>query len=630
MNDRSEQQLLACYAQGRDEAAFGELVRRRMDLVHSVALRLVADPHLAEDVTQAVFVSLAGQADQVSRRLADGTPLSGWLHLTTRNIAAKVVRTEVRRRDREQEAVAMLTRDANADDAVWDRIAPHLDHALAELPEQDREALLWRFFDHLSAREIGARLGTSEDAAQKRVSRALDKLRTVFVARGLAVPATSLGGVLMIHAIQTAPHSVAGTIIPAALVGGSRLVATIPKSALLAGITGKSGLSITQSLVMTTTKNALAATAFALAVGTGIYERYQASVLRDQLSLLRQELDRIERTEDTEKTASASFKRRETLTAARSKSGQESSPGQSRSNLLNALFSPEGEYPAVPSDFLDRWFASGRTNPLDLLAARYAGQNGDLFRLALTNFPNDPRVLLAGDQFNEGPEAQRNRLNRLKAADPDNAMVDYLSASSHLKEGRIGEALIDLVAASGKRRFDDYSRDSNLAVEELYSAAGFSPVEAKAFGTSGTRLPHLTALNGLSKELAKMQQDYITAGNLEGAEDLARMGVQLGQRLSSSGGPHYIVEELTGMTIEAQVLRSLPPDGHYDFVSGTIAERLAQLNQRRAGIKAFSSRDFEGWLRQASDSEIVSYFDRVKVFGEAEALTWLTSRHRVP
>jgi hypothetical protein len=108
------------------------------------------------------------------------------------------------------------------------------------------------------------------------------------------------------------------------------------------------------------------------------------------------------------------------------------------------------------------------------------------------------------------------------------------------------------------------------------------------------------------------------------------MGVQLGQRLSSSGGPHYIVEELTGMTIEAQVLRSLPPDGHYDFVSGAIADRLEQLNQRRADIKAFSSRDLEGWLRQASDSEIVSYFDRVKVFGEVEALTWLTSRHRVP
>ena len=224
MSDPSDQELLARYAQVRDEAAFTELVHRRLDLVHSAALRLVVDTHLAEDVTQAVFVALARQAAQISRRLAEGIPLSGWMHLTTRNIAAKVVRSEVRRRDREKEAFAMLTNDAHADDAVWARIAPHLDHALAELPEPDREALLWRFFDRQTAREIGVRLGTSEDAAQKRVSRALEKLRTVFVARGLAVPAASFGGVLMVHAVQTAPISLARSITAAALAGAGGLL----------------------------------------------------------------------------------------------------------------------------------------------------------------------------------------------------------------------------------------------------------------------------------------------------------------------------------------------------------------------------------------------------------------------
>lgn len=104
----SDQQLLTRYARQRDEGAFAELVQRQVDLVYSAALRLVIDPHLAEDVTQAVFAALARQAAEVARRLDGGAPLSGWLHVTTRNQAAATVRTEERRRAREQEAVAML------------------------------------------------------------------------------------------------------------------------------------------------------------------------------------------------------------------------------------------------------------------------------------------------------------------------------------------------------------------------------------------------------------------------------------------------------------------------------------------------------------------------------------------
>jgi DNA-directed RNA polymerase specialized sigma24 family protein len=97
MKARTDPQLLRDYAECDSEAAFAELVRRHIDLVHSVACRLVNDHHRAKDVSQGVFVALAKDA----KRLMDHPTLSGWLHRATRNIAAQAVRTEVRRRNRE-------------------------------------------------------------------------------------------------------------------------------------------------------------------------------------------------------------------------------------------------------------------------------------------------------------------------------------------------------------------------------------------------------------------------------------------------------------------------------------------------------------------------------------------------
>src|SRR6266487_290548 len=121
MNDQADPQLLRAYAESRSEAAFAELVRRHLDFVYSAALRMVCDPHLAEDVTQAVFVALAKSAGQLLNRAV----LTGWLHRTAQNIAAETVRTIERRRSREKEAAAMNELLSAEPDIVWERIAPH-------------------------------------------------------------------------------------------------------------------------------------------------------------------------------------------------------------------------------------------------------------------------------------------------------------------------------------------------------------------------------------------------------------------------------------------------------------------------------------------------------------------------
>jgi RNA polymerase sigma factor (sigma-70 family) len=235
VNDQTDSQLLRAYAEHRAEPAFAELVRRHVDFVYSAAKRMVCDSHLAEDVTQGVFVALAKQAVQ----LANCPVLSGWLHGTTWNIAAQTVRTDVRRRAREQEAVAMNELIAGESEAGWEQIAPHLDVALGELGESDRDALLLRYFERKSAQEMALIFGISDEAAQKRVSRAVEKLREFFSTRKITIGTSGLVVLISAKAVQAAPIGLALTIANASLAAGTTLtymkIATATKLKLAFG-----------------------------------------------------------------------------------------------------------------------------------------------------------------------------------------------------------------------------------------------------------------------------------------------------------------------------------------------------------------------------------------------------------
>jgi len=237
VNRQTDQQLLRDYAGHRSEPAFAELVRRHVDLVHSAAVRMVRDAHLAEDVTQGVFLALAHQAGQ----LTDRPVLSGWLHRTAQNLAANTVRADVRRRVREQEAALMNELSAPAPNASWEEIAPQLDAALGELTETDRDAVLLRYFERKSAREMAGLLGLSDEAAQKRVNRAVERLRDHFAKRKVTIGAGGLAVVISANAVQAAPAGFVPVAAPAA-VGGSTLTLlkimamTKLQAGLLAGI----------------------------------------------------------------------------------------------------------------------------------------------------------------------------------------------------------------------------------------------------------------------------------------------------------------------------------------------------------------------------------------------------------
>jgi len=208
MDNLTDQQLLREYGENRSETAFAELVRRHVDLVYSAALRMVCDTHLAQDVTQSVFLALA----QNGRRLTDRPVLSGWLHRTAQYLASKAVRTDARRRAREQEAASMNEMLSTEPDTSWEQLAPRLDAALGELNEADRDALLLRYFERKSAREMAQILGLSDEAAQKRVSRAIERVREIFSKHGVAVGASGLAALLSANAVQSAPIGLTTTI----------------------------------------------------------------------------------------------------------------------------------------------------------------------------------------------------------------------------------------------------------------------------------------------------------------------------------------------------------------------------------------------------------------------------------
>lgn len=271
MDNQTDQQLLRAYVSHRSEAAFTELVHRYIDLVYSTSRRLLGDAFRAEDVTQATFMALA----QNAKSLANRAVLSGWLHTTAHHLAIKTIRTDARRQQREKEAVTM-NESAHAPTAVsWQEIAPHLDALIGELAESERDAILLRYFEKKSAAEMAATLGISADAAQKRVNRAVEKLRSLFSKHGINIGSGGLGILISTHAVQAAPAGLALTISSVALAGTAATTSTL--------------IAATKTMARTTLQKTLVTTTVAVLAGVGLYEAKQALDARTEVLTLRQQ-----------------------------------------------------------------------------------------------------------------------------------------------------------------------------------------------------------------------------------------------------------------------------------------------------------------------------------------------------
>jgi RNA polymerase sigma factor (sigma-70 family) len=275
VNDKSDVQLLRDHADRSDEAAFREIVGRYADLVYSAALRQVESSAAASDLAQSVFTDLARKAGNLARASEATNSLAGWLHRATRYTALNHLRDTRRRHSNERQAMEqLLINAASAPD--WERIRPVLDEALDSLDDEDREALLLRYFKNQDFRAVGLALGVSDDTAQKRVSRAVERLREFFTKRNVTIGASGLAVLISANAVQSAPAGLAATISAAAVFAG----AAVHTSTVIAA---------TKTIAMTTLQKTLITATIAAAVGTGIYEARQASSLRSQVQALQQQ-----------------------------------------------------------------------------------------------------------------------------------------------------------------------------------------------------------------------------------------------------------------------------------------------------------------------------------------------------
>lgn len=295
-------ELLHQYTETRSEDAFRDLVNRYLPLVYSAAVRQVGgERELAKDVAQSVFIDLARKAGSLENREL----LVGWLYTSTRLAASKAVRTEHRRRIREQTAIAQQDM-TQSDTGENIELRDELDGAMSKLGSEERDALLLRFFQQKELKEVGAAMGVSEDAARMRINRSLDKLHGILSRRGVVVSASTLAAALATETSVAAPVGLTALITNTAL-------ASVATESAVSGTT----LTTLKFLVMTKLKTGLITTTLVVCVAIPLVVQHHAQVkLREENDVLQKEVARV---------------------------------GMENSNLSNQLFQAKGALAAVPS-----------------------------------------------------------------------------------------------------------------------------------------------------------------------------------------------------------------------------------------------------------------------------------------
>ena len=588
LNMTPDSELLRRYAGTHSEAAFTELVRRHVNLVYSAALRQVnGDAHLAQDVAQTVFTDLARKAASLSRRAT----LTGWLYTSAHFAAAKIARTENRRRDREEKFMREPIHEP-APEPDWEKLRPVLDQAMHELKEPDRDVILLRYFENRPFAEIGGQLGLNENTARMRVERALEKLRDILTKRGVTTAAT-LASVISANAVQLAPAGLAATLASASLAGAG------------------TGTTFILLKLMTATKLKLGLGALVIAgAATALVVQHQAQIkLRAENESLQQQMARLQ----TENERLSKHPPTPHLPA----------PPMHVTASTNALVEDlqstnwyarfKGKPPKLTAAQVEAYLKENGRKASSLLAAYRTSGDLALLKEAMEKYPNDPQVAFeAAFDKDLSPEQQRQWLNTFEQSAPGNALANYLSALNYFNSGQIDQGVQELTAASGKQQFQDYTLNRVEDDEEAYLAAGYSVGEAESISYMSLEIPQLAQLKQLGVDLVDLAKAYSQSGDQASAQAALQMAINLGQRYGNVSA---------GMAISA-----MDPNSPYGDNGQTVQDQLNQIAQQRAALNALGQQAGP-LLPTLSDQDWISYTDRKMLFGDEAAVQWLVNKY---
>jgi hypothetical protein len=278
----------------------------------------------------------------------------------------------------------------------------------------------------------------------------------------------------------------------------------------------------------------------------------------------------------------------------------------------------------VSREVINQYLQQNKTNASSLLAAYQATHDMDYLKMAATAFPKDPNVLAQVVAHKAFPAQEREWLEKFKAATPDNSLSSYLSANEYFKNKQPELALQELAEGIAKPKFQDYLREKVQDLEEVYLLSGKSPSEAKGAAAWNLMMPHLQEVRGLSKEMAALQNQYLAEGDKGAAETMASFGMILANQVNT-GGFDVLLNRLVASSIEQDLLKNLDPTRPLDGSNRTVQSRLDEIARDKQSLKDGAIL-FDRWSQTASETDKISFYDRLKLYGEPAALSWLQNR----
>ncbi|HWH68482.1 MAG TPA: hypothetical protein VNT26_03815 [Candidatus Sulfotelmatobacter sp.] len=372
------------------------------------------------------------------------------------------------------------------------------------------------------------------------------------------------------------------------------------------------------------------------ALATALFEGRQAAGQRHQVQRLQQEQARLtEQIQRLQQERGDALKQLAALAATRTP-GLPAPPPQpiAQPNAATSQVLPSTNLyarlkdnpPRLTAEQVEAYLNAHGRKAAHLLATYRTSGDPRLLTEAMQNFPNDPLVAFeAVFKADLSPEQRRQWLSTFAQAAPDNPLPNYLAARDYFKAGQTDQALQQLLAASGKPQFQDYTLSRRQDDEEAYLAAGYPVAEAKVLASSQLMLPQLSQFKQLGQQMVDLANSYRQAGDDASAQTVLQMATRLGQSYDGASAGDCAISHLVGLAIERNALGAMDPNSPYGASGHTVQDRLNQLTEQKVAIKTLFEQN-SPMLERMSDQDWISYIDREKISGEEAALRWAVSK----